>query len=128
MSVFPAIADPVRRRILLLLRGRPLPAGEVAAQFGISRPAVSRHLRVLREAGLVEVDADSSDGRERTYRLRLEALGEVDSWLRELRGPARAAELLAGAALDTEVRRARREREHAASGGSVDRTERKGTA
>ena len=53
-----AIADPVRREILLMLRDQPLSAGQIADRFMISRPAVSRHLRVLREAGLVRDAAD----------------------------------------------------------------------
>ncbi len=49
-----ALADPRRRRILRLVRGRELPAGEIAAQFELSRPAISQHLRVLKEAGLLQ--------------------------------------------------------------------------
>ena len=66
-----AIADPVRREILALLRGGPMPAGAIADRFAISRPAVSRHLRVLREAGLV---VDTPQGRERVYRLDVRPL------------------------------------------------------
>ena len=61
-----AIADPVRREILLMLRDAPLSAGQIADRFVISRPAVSRHLRVLRGAGLVR---DTADGRLRVYTL-----------------------------------------------------------
>jgi DNA-binding transcriptional ArsR family regulator len=61
-----AIADPVRREILLMLRGATLTVGEIARCFTISRPAVSRHLRVLRECGLVR---DELVGRRRMYRL-----------------------------------------------------------
>ena len=60
-----AIADPTRRKVLELVRDRELAAGEIAAQFEISRPAVSRHLRVLRGAGLV---TERRDGRLRLYR------------------------------------------------------------
>lgn len=108
MSVFAAIADPVRRDILLMLRGGPLTAGQIAAAFDISRPAISRHLRVLREAGVTECDR-GEDGRERSYAIRLDALAEVQEWIDRLRAPARFAELLASPALDTEVRRARRD-------------------
>ena len=67
-----AIADPVRRDILLMLRDEPLSAGQIADRFVISRPAVSRHLRVLREAGLVR---DTADGRRRVYTLVTAPLG-----------------------------------------------------
>jgi DNA-binding transcriptional ArsR family regulator len=73
-----AISDPIRRRVLELVRDRELPAGELAAAFDVSRPAVSRHLRVLREAGLVEVHPD---GQRRMYELRAEPLAEIDAWL-----------------------------------------------
>ena len=61
-DVAAAVADPIRRAILEMLRDRPLPARRIAERFPISRPAVSRHLRVLRECGLVRATAD---GRER---------------------------------------------------------------
>ena len=102
-SVASAIADPVRREILVALRHGPLTAGAVAARFPISRPAVSRHLRVLREAGLV---VDTAEGRERVYRLDVAPLGEVDAWLAPFRDGW-------GARLDalaTEVHRTRRDR------------------
>jgi DNA-binding transcriptional ArsR family regulator len=73
-----AVADPIRRRVLELVRDQELPAGEIAAQFPISRPAVSRHLRVLREAGLVK---ERRAGRERLYRADPEPLAELRSWL-----------------------------------------------
>lgn len=65
----------------MLLRGRAGTAGAIAACFSVSRPAVSRHLRVLREAGLV---FDQAKGRERAYHLRLDALAELQSYLRQL--------------------------------------------
>ena len=77
-AVFHALADPTRRHILDLLRATERSAGEVAARFPVSRPAVSRHLRVLREAGLV---THRKDAQTRFYRLRPEALREVDRWL-----------------------------------------------
>ena len=73
-----AIADPIRRRVLELVRDRELPAGELAAQFDVSRPAVSRHLRVLREAGLVH---ERREGRLRLYRADPEPLAELHDWL-----------------------------------------------
>jgi DNA-binding transcriptional ArsR family regulator len=73
-----AIADPTRRRVLELVRDDELPAGRLAAEFAISRPAVSRHLRVLREAGLVR---ERRAGRLRLYRADPAPLSELRSWL-----------------------------------------------
>ena len=105
-----AITDPVRREILLMLRDEPLSAGQIAARFAISRPAVSRHLRVLREAGLVR---DAPDGRRRVYTLVTAPLDELAGWLRRLTGPAGWQHRLD--ALETEVYRTRRERRGTAS-------------
>jgi DNA-binding transcriptional ArsR family regulator len=104
-----AIADPVRREILLMLRDESLSAGQIADRFAISRPAVSRHLRVLREAGLV---SDAADGRRRVYTLETGPLGELSGWLRELTRPSGWQHRLD--ALETEVYRTRRERHQAA--------------
>jgi DNA-binding transcriptional ArsR family regulator len=73
-----AIADPIRRRVLELVRDAEVPAGEIAAAFPVSRPAVSRHLRVLREAGLVQ---ERRVGRERLYRADPAPLAELREWL-----------------------------------------------
>ena len=73
-----AIADPTRRRVLELVRDRELPAGAIADEFAISRPAVSRHLRVLREAGLV---GERRSGRLRLYRADPRPLEDLQSWL-----------------------------------------------
>ena len=73
-----AISDPIRRRVLELVRDRELPAGELAAEFDVSRPAVSRHLRVLRDAGLVH---ERRDGRLRLYRADPAPLAELREWL-----------------------------------------------
>lgn len=98
-----AIADPVRRTILAMLRAEPMCAGAIAAQFPISRPAVSRHLRVLRACGLV---VDEQDGRERIYRVDLTPLGELSTWIDQLAGGwHRTLD-----ALDTEVHRTVRDR------------------
>ena len=102
-SVSFAVADPVRREILMLLRDREMTAGEIAGQFDISRPGVSRHLRVLRESGLV---VDEVRGRERWYQLDTAPLKPLVSWLTELHNRW-AAPL---DALTTEVYRTRRER------------------
>jgi len=73
-----AIADPTRRRLLELVRDGEVPAGELAAAFDVSRPAVSRHLRVLREAGLVR---ERREGRLRLYRVDPAPLEELRAWL-----------------------------------------------
>jgi DNA-binding transcriptional ArsR family regulator len=73
-----AIADPTRRRLLELVRDREMPAGELASKFEVSRPAVSRHLRVLRQAGLVH---ERREGRLRLYRADPAPLAELRDWL-----------------------------------------------
>jgi DNA-binding transcriptional ArsR family regulator len=78
MEAAAAIADPIRRRVLELVRDEELPAGRLAAEFAVSRPAVSRHLRVLREAGLVR---ERRDGRLRLYRADAAPLAELRGWL-----------------------------------------------
>lgn len=77
-AVLQALADPSRRTVLEILRDRPATAGELAAALPIARPGVSRHLRVLREAGLVDV---RQEAQRRIYTLRPEPLAEVDQWL-----------------------------------------------
>jgi DNA-binding transcriptional ArsR family regulator len=77
-DVFSAIADPTRRRILELLGERPQAVGELAARFEVSRPAISKHLRVLSEAGLVRAQAD---GRRNIYALQPEPFATVRDWL-----------------------------------------------
>ncbi|GAA2484368.1 metalloregulator ArsR/SmtB family transcription factor [Terrabacter carboxydivorans] len=76
--VLQALADPSRRTVLEILRDHPATAGELADALPIARPGVSRHLRVLREAGLVHVRAEAQ---RRIYSLRPEPLVEVDEWL-----------------------------------------------
>ena len=82
MHAFDVLGDPVRRRILELLAEGELTSGEltsvVRAEFGISQPAVSQHLRVLREHGFTSV---RPEGARRLYAVRSEAFQEVDSWL-----------------------------------------------
>src|SRR3989440_11963266 len=75
-----AIAAPHRRRILRLVRDEELSAGEIAAHFDVTRPAVSQHLTVLKEAGLVN---ERRNGTRRLYRARPEGLAEVKSFLEE---------------------------------------------
>ncbi|HET7067087.1 MAG TPA: metalloregulator ArsR/SmtB family transcription factor [Nocardioides sp.] len=81
-AVLHALADESRRTVLEVLRDHPASAGELAEALPIARPGVSRHLRVLREAGLVDVRRDAQ---RRIYSLRSEALIEVDEWLAEYR-------------------------------------------
>ncbi|MCO8270580.1 metalloregulator ArsR/SmtB family transcription factor [Actinoplanes sp. TRM 88003] len=110
-DVVAALADPVRRVILEVLRGGPLPARLIAGRFPISRPAVSRHLRVLRECGLVH---DTAEGRERVYRLDPAPLTAVKTWLAGF--PDSAADVWSRRldALETEVYRTRRDHREAA--------------
>ncbi|HEY5788587.1 MAG TPA: metalloregulator ArsR/SmtB family transcription factor [Microlunatus sp.] len=121
MEVFAAIDDPVRREILIGLARRDLSAGEIAGCFAISRPAVSRHLRVLRESGLVR---DDVSGRRRIYRLSREGLEPLHDWLSRLTAPE-PTEVWSTRfdALDTEVRRARRDRSRSTSQPSTPETE-----
>jgi DNA-binding transcriptional ArsR family regulator len=102
-AVLRAMADEGRRTLLESLADGPATAGELAALLPIARPGVSRHLRVLREAGLVEA---RQEGQQRIYALRPTALAEVDEWLDRYRGlwEQRLD------ALHTEVARGKRER------------------
>jgi DNA-binding transcriptional ArsR family regulator len=105
MSAFEALADPTRRRIVELVSERERSAGEIAAAFDISRPGVSRHLRVLREHGVVRA---RDDGTRRLYSLDADGLGEVDEWLHRFWTNRLDA-------LETEIRRGRRDRGTASS-------------
>src|SRR5256885_2351893 len=78
MTAFDVLAEPNRRRILDLLRDSEQPVGELVSRMQLSQPAVSKHLRVLRHAGLVEVRGDAQ---RRLYRVRPEPLRAVDDWL-----------------------------------------------
>lgn len=78
-----ALADPERRRALDVLRLGPRSAGELAAQVGLRAPAMSRHLRVLRESGLVVESHPAFDARVRIYSLRPEPMTELKRWLEE---------------------------------------------
>jgi DNA-binding transcriptional ArsR family regulator len=81
-TIFDVVADPTRRKLLDLLRERPRLVGELAELLAISQPGVSKHLRVLREAGLVDVQRDAQ---RRWYALRPEPLAEVAAWLEPYR-------------------------------------------
>ena len=78
MMIFEALADPTRRHIVDLLRERPRLVGELTALLDISQPGISKHLRVLREAGLVNV---RQDAQRRWYELRPEPFSELQTWL-----------------------------------------------
>ena len=99
-----ALADPVRREILVLLHAQPRNVNEITAHFDVSRPAVSRHLRVLREAGLVVAE---EHGRERVYRLDTAPLMELQQWMEQFLSSRWEQRF---DALETEVHRTRRER------------------
>jgi DNA-binding transcriptional ArsR family regulator len=77
-STFDVLAEPTRRQILDLLRDAERPVNELVRTLKVSQPGVSKHLRVLREAGLVEVRIDAQ---RRLYRVRPEPLAEIDAWL-----------------------------------------------
>jgi DNA-binding transcriptional ArsR family regulator len=100
MSAFEALAEPTRRRIVELVSERERSAGEIAAAFEISRPGVSKHLRVLREHGLLE---SRDDGTRRLYSLAPDGLAEIEDWVRRFWTNRLDA-------LETELRRGRRER------------------
>lgn len=122
MDVPEALADPVRREIVELLARGDADAGGIAERFPISRPAISRHLRVLREAGLVHAEAQ---GQRRVYTLQRAPLADLRRWLERLEqvepqtptGPAGRLN-----ALDTELRRGRRNRRTADRGGTDARS------
>ena len=82
MDAFTVLADPTRRRIIESLSGGERTFGDIAADFDMSRPAVSQHLKVLRDADMVSVRADAQ---RRIYRLRSEGLDEIDDWLKAVR-------------------------------------------
>jgi DNA-binding transcriptional ArsR family regulator len=78
MSVFDVVAESSRRRLLDLLRTSERPVGDLVDQLGLSQPAVSKHLRILRDAGLVEARVDKQ---RRLYRVRPDELRAIDEWL-----------------------------------------------
>ena len=82
MDALTLLADPTRRRIVELLANTEMTAGEIASHFDIARPGVSRHLRHLREGGLVSV---TRDGQRQIYRLETQPLAEVDQWFESIR-------------------------------------------
>ncbi len=117
MDVFEALADTTRRSLLRQLAGGPVRVVDLAAAYPISRPAISRHLRVLGEAGLVRC---SEHGRERHYQLSVDPLTEIRTFVDDLLATdarrARTSPITAQHmdALDTEVRRTTRDRRQSA--------------
>ena len=82
MTTFEVLAEPVRRQILDRVRERPRSVGELVGLLGLSQPTMSKHLRVLRDAGLVRAQIDAQ---RRVYELRHEPLAELDAWLQPYR-------------------------------------------
>ena len=82
IATLAALAEPNRLRIVELLRGGPRPVGEIGARLRLHQPQVSKHLRVLKQAGLVE---SQTDAQRRLYELRPQALFELDAWLEPYR-------------------------------------------
>lgn len=82
MQALTALADPIRREIVETLLDAPADAGTIASRFDVSRPAVSRHLRVLREAGLVRSEPDAQ---RRIYHAEPAPLAELDEWINQYR-------------------------------------------
>ena len=83
-AVFTALADPTRRGVISLLRSGPHRAGELADELGTSAPAMSKHLRVLRTSGLVELALDESDARAKIFSLRKQPFSELREWLDDI--------------------------------------------
>ncbi len=83
-GTFEALADPTRRGVIDVLRRGPRRAGELADELGMTRPAMSRHLRVLRTTGLVEPAGDEADARAKVYRLRPEQFLALRTWLEQV--------------------------------------------
>ncbi len=84
-SAFEALADPTRREVVTMLANRPMRAGELARAAGMSPPAMSRHLRVLLQAGIVVDERPAADARLRVFRLRPAGLADLDRWLGDLK-------------------------------------------
>lgn len=83
-QTFAALADPSRRAVIRLLQQRPHRPSEIADELSLSRPAMSKHLRVLREAGLVEEEVQRDDARTRLYQLRRAPFEALREWLDEV--------------------------------------------
>jgi len=83
-DVFKAIADPTRREILLMLIEKSGNIGQIAENFNMSRPAVAKHVKILQNAKLLDIEPDNADGRQRNCIAQLEALKEVEDYINKL--------------------------------------------
>ncbi len=83
-DIFKAIADPTRREILLMLCKKPTSVNGIAEHFDMSRPAVSKHIKILQSNNLVDISSDNKDGRQRNCYAQLEALEEVNAYMKNL--------------------------------------------
>lgn len=83
-DVFKAIADPTRRKILLMLMQKSSNIGQIADNFNMSRPAIAKHVKILESASLLTIEPDNADGRQRNCSAQLEALVEVGNYLSQL--------------------------------------------
>jgi DNA-binding transcriptional ArsR family regulator len=83
-DILTTLAEPTRRRIVDILRMKPRRAGELAHIFAMSQPAMSKHLRVLRQHGLVEEESLAEDARVRVYRLKPEPFAQLQRWLEKV--------------------------------------------
>jgi DNA-binding transcriptional ArsR family regulator len=83
-QTFAALADPTRRAVIELLRNEPQRSSDMADALSVPRPAMSRHLRVLREAGLVEESSPEEDARVRIYQLRRAPFTELRTWIEDV--------------------------------------------
>src|SRR6266478_3953896 len=108
-TTFNALSDPTRRAVLDLLRHGSQPAGQIAGAFPVSRPAISKHLRLLRRAHLVN---EHREGRHRVYQLNPEPLRTVDSWLEHYRSFWSANLASLKAFVEAEHAKETRERKH----------------
>jgi DNA-binding transcriptional ArsR family regulator len=83
-DIFKAIADPTRREILLMLAEQPANVNRISERFNISRPAISKHIKILEDCKLVGIEKEHSDGRQRLCFAQLEAMQEVQAYIQQL--------------------------------------------
>lgn len=84
VDIFKALADPTRREILLMVVQDSSSIGKIAENFNMTRPAISKHVKILKNANLINIESDDSDGRQRNCVAQLEALKEVEAYLNVL--------------------------------------------
>lgn len=83
-DIFKALADPTRREILLMIAQQPENVNRISERFNMSRPAVSKHIRLLEDSSLIKIETDKVDGRQRNCYIQLEALKEVEEYIFKL--------------------------------------------